>query len=87
MVPLGPRLVFITSWIPLAAEMFTANAWAALATSAFGFNKLIAIVFGLFSGKLRLNNRDYPNSTLNDCKMAEVCFGRLTFFNCQMSPG
>mgnify|MGYP005983869207 FL=1 len=43
-VPLGPRFDFITSWMPLAAEILTARAWAALATSALGFNKLIAII-------------------------------------------
>lgn len=42
MVPLGPKLVFITSWMPFAPTIFTPNAWAALTTSAFGFNKLIA---------------------------------------------
>lgn len=41
MVPFGPKLVFMTSWIPLAAEILTARAWAARATSAFGFSRLI----------------------------------------------
>ena len=41
MVPLGPRFDFITSWMPLAAEILTARAWAARATSAFGFRRLI----------------------------------------------
>lgn len=44
MVPRGPRLDFITSWIPLAAEMFTARACAARATSAFGLSRLIAAI-------------------------------------------
>lgn len=44
MVPLGPKLVFITSCIPFAAEIFTANACAARANSALGFNKLIAAI-------------------------------------------
>lgn len=44
MVPFGPRFVFITSWIPFAADILTANAWAALANSALGFNKLIAAI-------------------------------------------
>lgn len=44
-VPLGPKFDFITSWIPLAAEIFMAKAWEALATSALGFNKLMAIFF------------------------------------------
>lgn len=41
MVPLGPKLVFITSWIPLAAEILTARAWAARATSALGLRRLM----------------------------------------------
>lgn len=40
-VPLGPKLVRMTSCKPLAAEMLMAKALAALANSAFGFNKLI----------------------------------------------
>lgn len=45
MVPLGPRLDFMTSWIPLAAEILTASAWEARATSAFGFKREIDAIF------------------------------------------
>ena len=45
MVPLGPRLDFMTSWIPLAAEILTAKAWAARATSALGFRRVIDAIF------------------------------------------
>lgn len=45
MVPLGPRLVFITSCKPFDADIFMANASAARANSALGFNKLIDDIF------------------------------------------
>jgi len=36
MVPLGPKLVFKTSWRPKAAEMLICKACPLLATSEFG---------------------------------------------------
>lgn len=44
MVPLGPRFVLRTSWMPLAPEILMARACCALATSALGFNVLIAAI-------------------------------------------
>ncbi len=45
MVPLGPRLVLMTSWSPRAALMLTCRACAALATSALGFSDFTAAIF------------------------------------------
>ena len=57
MVPLGPRLVLITSWRPLAPLMFSCRAWAALATSAFGFSAFTAIIRKLLCQYTRVHVR------------------------------
>ena len=52
-VPLGPRLVFMTSCKPFAALMFMNNAAALSMDSAFGFTERRedAIFFRLFCGE------------------------------------
>lgn len=57
MVPFGPRLDFMTSCIPRAAEMLMARASEALATSAFGFSKLTAAIVNIYL-KVRKENRE-----------------------------
>lgn len=62
-VPFGPKLVLITSWIPFAAEIFIAKAWAALANSAFGFNKLIAAISRSFKRPNFKRNKNSPHQS------------------------
>ena len=44
-VPLGPKFVLSTSWMPLAPDILICRAWEALASSAFGFKVVIAAIF------------------------------------------